>query len=249
MHHAECFIVKKRPIGENDTLVTAYSDQFGLVTLMARGTRKGGSKLSPHLQLFNRVALSFVQGKRYHILTGCSVIDHFPDIRKNIAKHALVAYVMELVEKLATEEKNDALWSHIESAVARIVLGSFEKIDVDRIMAEESAFFLALHGWTPRIDVCAVCKKTMGQISGFHLKEGGVVCPACAVEGAYIHTLRKDTGEALGNLFRGDLGLTGGNREVIAEIRHILELFLEFMSSERIHSKYFLLHAQESHIA
>ena len=249
MHHAECFIVKKRPTGESDTLVTAYSDQFGLLTLMARGTRKGGSKLSPHVQLFNRVAFSFVQGKKYHILTGCSVIDYFPDIRKNIIKHALAAYVMELVEKLATEEKNDVLWSHIISVMARVVFGSFERIDVDKIMAEESAFFLALHGWTPRVDVCVVCKKTAVHISGFHLKEGGVVCSACAFEGAYVYTLTQGAGEALGPFFERNYTLLNGNREMLAEIRRILEYFLEFMSSERINSKYFLLHTQENHIA
>jgi recombinational DNA repair protein (RecF pathway) len=156
---------------------------------------------------------------------------------------------MELVEKLATEEKSDVLWSHIISVMDRIAFCSFEATDVDRLLAEENAFFLALHGWTPRTDVCVVCKKTAAHISGFHLKEGGVVCVTCASGGAYIYTLQKCAGEELGAFFRKEYDVFDGKRELFSEIRHILEHFLEFMSSERIYSKYFLLYTQENHIA
>jgi DNA repair protein RecO (recombination protein O) len=233
MHSASGFILNKRTIGESDYLLTFFSNKFGKMDVVGRGTRKAGSKMSPHLQLFDVVEYGFVAGKNYNILTAANSIRNFPSIKKDLAKSIAMAKLLEFVGKFSREEASDYLWENslkfadwLESSP---VSGSGQ---LDLVLAKITNFFLNYGGFTPKIDGCVLCSKESDDFLGLSFKDGGLVCKNCVPEGGHLKRTTPQTVRTLRAISSGEASISASAAE-IKRAREILDEFLYFTSSEQ----------------
>lgn len=233
MHSASGFIINKRPAGESDYLLTFFSDKFGKMNVVGKGTRKPGSKMAPHLQLFDVVEYGFVAGKNNNILTAASSVRNFSSIKKDLAKSIAMARLLELVGKFSREEASPYLWENslrfadwLESSP---VAGAGQ---LDLVLAKITNFFLNYGGLTPKIDGCVVCSKPGDDFWGLSLKDGGLVCQGCAPQSSHIKRTTPQVVKTLRAISSGD-GSISVSVAQIKKAREILEEFLYFTSSEQ----------------
>lgn len=105
-------IIKAKPTGEADKILSVFTKSFGRVELYVKGARNITSKLRPHLELYCYLRVSFVAGKDFFRLTDAENFCLFDKTRENGAKFGIFARTLNFLEKmLQGQEKNEELWN------------------------------------------------------------------------------------------------------------------------------------------
>jgi DNA repair protein RecO len=125
-------VLRLRPVRETDSLVGVLTEDLGLVSASARGTRQRGSKLTSALLPLSLAKVSLVRGRNaWRVTTVTLLRDISTELR--LRREALASYarVVSLVEKLVRgEDKNPDLFRELERA-AFLLLDEVGDRDVD----------------------------------------------------------------------------------------------------------------------
>ena len=190
---------------ESDKILTLFTQDQGKLTASARGCRKKGSAISAGCQLlaWSEMVLYDYQG-RWSVKEAATE-RLFQGVRGDIVRLALGCYFAEVAELLAVEgEENRTLLS--------LTLNSLHALDKmqDRPLALVKAAFewkaMALAGYEPLTDGCAVCGAVPPEQPQFHLREGILHCARCrdgAGEGISM-PMALPALAALNHIVRGD---------------------------------------------
>lgn len=110
-YRTQGIILAKQEVGEADRFLTAYTEDFGMLRLLAIGVRKITSKLRSGLELFDLSNIEFVEGKNTGILTDAILKNGFWSIRKNLARIQAAKAVSDRMKKFFTQpEKDEKVW-------------------------------------------------------------------------------------------------------------------------------------------
>lgn len=108
MHHTRAVILKKEEWREADWLVTAFSEDFGKIRLLAQGSRKHGAKLQGHLEPGSVAELSFVVGRNGYRLTTAR-LRFFPvSSRGSLTKLRALSAILVTLDVNLLEEREGA---------------------------------------------------------------------------------------------------------------------------------------------
>lgn len=108
MYHTRAVILRKDEWSEADWLISALSEDFGRIRLLAQGARKLGAKLKGHLEPLSVSGLTFVRGRTMLRLVAAELKD-FPPVRYNNPLVYQAAVIMaETLERNLFEESCSA---------------------------------------------------------------------------------------------------------------------------------------------
>ena len=164
---------------ESDKILTLLTETVGKQTVSARGCRKKGSGIAAACQLLvcSEFTLYEYQG-RWAVKEAASQ-QQFWKVRGDLDKLALASYFAELTETLTQED--------IPSPeMMSLLLNSLYALDTldkprDQVKAAFELRALALAGYEPLLDACAVCGQEPEQPM-LHLSEGVLHCAHCRAE-------------------------------------------------------------------
>ncbi len=201
------FLLRKIPFSESSFILKAFTREHGLVSLMAKGAKRPGSRwrglLEPvlHLQLlfpeFSRSELRF--------LGEVSLLRDFSSLREHPVKQALAHVFAEILLKYSPSE-SDAAQFH------DLFLSAEEELDnapSDRTALQTSlgSFLLAycsISGFQPQFRVCVRCGNSVsGPNIPFQMDLGGPVCSNCQRRETATHSLRENVVRWLDGLQTG----------------------------------------------
>ena len=166
---------------ETDKILTLLTQDQGKLTASARGCRKKGSAIAAGCQLlaWAEVVLYDYQGR--WAVKEAAAERLFQGVRDDIERLALGCYFAEVTELLAVEgEENPELLSLILNS-----LHALDKLPEKPLPLVKAAFewkAMALAGYEPLIDGCAVCGAHPSENPRFHLREGVLHCAKCRGE-------------------------------------------------------------------
>lgn len=150
MYSTTGIIIKKDNTGEHDQLITAYSKEYGKISLLSKGVRKGSSKLSGHLSLLHLSLIHFVLGKRRKVLTTVSEVEGFPALKKDLEKVRAGLHIAELVDTYTIwEEQDEALFHLLLGALDYLNRKEMKRIDLKFFLRYFEFKFLSLLGYEP----------------------------------------------------------------------------------------------------
>ena len=89
-YQTEAIVLKYRPIGESDRLITFFSSTLGRITGIARGVRRPGSRLGGSLEPLNIVQVSLARGRLFETVSETSVIKDFDGIKSDLNRSRLL---------------------------------------------------------------------------------------------------------------------------------------------------------------
>lgn len=116
-------VLRRTAWQEVDKLVHLYTENHGKIIAIAKGSRRVKSKLAGFLEPGMVTDFLIAKGKKYDHVAGCSSIEIFPDIRKNLLSLSLVNYLLEIVDKVHQLENPD-------SKIYKLLIHCFKQIDI-----------------------------------------------------------------------------------------------------------------------
>ncbi|MFQ5917202.1 MAG: DNA repair protein RecO [Candidatus Binatia bacterium] len=254
-------VLRSRPFGESDKIVSFLTRDYGKVTGIAKGAKRSRKRFVNVLEPFCLVNLQF-QERPHSSLTfihACDWILVFKDLTMNLEKIAYASYLVEITDELTRErEENRSLFEHLKQGLVTIE----ENQPSLSLLAIFQMKLLRLSGYQPRLDCCRRCgKKQPGLVDGleaedlqvpkskskdgwrFSLRDGGILCEACFDFRKETLALSLETLHALTRIQVEDSVTTPSlnlSLPALKETRSILSRFIEFQINKELKSVSFL---------
>lgn len=232
LYRVEGIVLRSRPFGEADRLVTLLTRERGKHRAVARGARRPRSTLAAGVQPFVHASFLLWRGRTLDGVSQCQVIEGFRPLREELERMARAACACELAEGLLREDDPQPEAFALLREVLRLLAGA-EPGALDRVLLAGQWRLLSLAGFRPELSACAQCGAPLppGE-AAFAPGAGGAVCPACrggqsvvlsgAARAALDYLLRHPPDAALRlRLAPGDQRALAAAADAFAE--HVLE--------------------------
>ncbi len=174
-------VVRNVNYGERDRILTIYTDELGLITATANGSRSLRSRALVATELFcySQYVLAF--HKERYTVREVDLIESFFDLRTDIEKLTLAGYICEVIAHVGTENMADL-------PLLRLTLNSLyamakEKAPRALIKGAFEMRAAAVLGFSPDLAVCSACGEE-GTGVVLDVMNGSVLCEKCRREAA-----------------------------------------------------------------
>ena len=183
---SKAIVLSFEDFGEADRYVTLFTQNWGMITVLAKAARKskrryvGGLDLFCHNEIFIR---GEPKGRPY--LTELVVLNSFPGIRDNLEKLLAAGTCTQWIKKLAdTSIPMESVYRLFGQTLSLIE----KETDTERFGLLHLVFklkLLSLLGLKPRVDQCTRCDNTdflTNTIFRFEMGAGGIICDPCVTQ-------------------------------------------------------------------
>ncbi len=184
-YKAKALIIRGYNLGEYDKILKMYSQTHGLLTGVAKGSRRPKSRFGARINLFNLVDLEMARGRSLDIITQAEIISCFKNIPSDFNKFVFCQLIAKIVLKTQTEASEPC------KEVFKLMYICFREIDacsgqadtLKKIMCFFIAKFLSVTGFGPLLKSCSRCNRILepgnGAKKAISISMGGLLCPDC----------------------------------------------------------------------
>lgn len=113
--------LKSMPLGESDRILTVLTREFGLMRMVAIGSRKQNSKLGGRSGLFVVNDLLIAKGKSLDKITQAETLESYPGLGRDLKKLTAGQYLAEIVlQQALSEQPQEELYYLFNEHLARL---------------------------------------------------------------------------------------------------------------------------------
>ena len=162
---------------EADKILTVLTRDFGKRTVKARGCRRKNSRLTAGSQLLVYSEMTIHERGEFLTLNEADPQQQFWSVRQDLELLALASYFAEVTENACQEgEESSELLSLLLNCL--YALDTLKK-PKELVKAAFELRRLALTGYEPLLDGCAVCGLPEPENPRLHLSQGVLHCARC----------------------------------------------------------------------
>lgn len=176
----DAIVLRTHLLGEADKIVTLLCKKSGKVRAVAKGVRKTTSRFGARLEPFTVVDVQLFEGKSLDIVQQADTIGAYSSaISHDYAKYTSAMVMVETADTLSDHDYQQAHYMLLLGGLRSLAQGdhpSGQVVDSYLLRA------LALAGWSPSLEVCAVTGEP-GDHRAFDVSLGGVVAANIAPPG------------------------------------------------------------------
>ena len=195
-------VLRETETKETDKILTVLTPDLGKISLIARGARRRNSPLAAGCQLLAYSELTIYQRGAWRYVSEASTIELFDGVRQDFELLSLASYFAELTESVSGEEQPvPEILSLLLNALYAL---STLKKDPLLVKPVFELRLMALSGFEPLADGCAVCGKTEPERPMLDVVQGVVHCAGCKQSGGLSLPLTKGSLAALRHALYGD---------------------------------------------
>lgn len=174
-------VLRSYKLGETDRIVHLFLQDHGKVRAVAKGVRRPGSRFGARLEPYSYVDVQLYQGRTLATVQQVELIDSHRQIRSDFATSVTASVIAEFVDVTSLDNAQDA-------ALLTLMRATYATLE---LLPEQPAVFLdafllraaSVHGFQVTTSVCVRCD-TPGQHAFLSVRHGGLLCTACAPQGA-----------------------------------------------------------------
>ncbi len=100
IYKAQAVILARKNAGEADKILRIVTNEYGKLTVIAKGIRRVSSRRSPHLEVFTHVRLIMHRGKTMDSITEVETVETFARLRSDLSRIGIGYYFCEIVDTL-----------------------------------------------------------------------------------------------------------------------------------------------------
>lgn len=176
VYKTEGIVLRRRNMGEADSLLTVFAVREGKFDAIARGVRKSRSRMRGHLEPLTRTSMMLAQGRTFDVFTQAETVEPYLSIREHLDRAAVAIYCAELIDAFTAD--------HVEQDdLYRLLVALFQAIDAGAALHVARHFelqLLAISGYELQVDGCAICGERLDPEDTLLSPEsGGLVCRSC----------------------------------------------------------------------
>ena len=239
-------VLRARPFGESDKIVSFFTRDHGKLTGIAKGALRSRRRFVNSLESFSLVNLTFQDRSQRNLafLISADLVHGPKALMTDLDRLAHASYLVEITEGLIAErEENPAVFQHLKEGLHHLEENGASL----RFLTFFELKLLRLAGYQPVLDNCKKCHKDCldESLSQWHFspQEGGILCDSCSRSCREVLPLGRTAVEILTAL-QADNGSLPARlslpASVIAEIRSAVLRFIQFHMEREIKSASFL---------
>ena len=175
-YNATALVLHRTDLGENDRILTLFTRERGKLGVVAKGSRKGTSRLSGATELFMTLRLQLAEARNLDIITQCEIVDTHSPLRLNLDLLARATYLCELLDR--TTEERDTLTSEelFDLTLTALTLLAKTTTYPDGVLHAYELRLLEAIGYAPVLDHCVKTGEPLERRTvGFSPSLGGTV--------------------------------------------------------------------------
>jgi len=239
IHKTEAIVLKRMDFRETSLIVDFYTRDFGRIGGLLKGIRLEPVKFASTVEAssYNDIIFYKKSSSSLYLVSACDLKDKFFNIRNNMSKAAVSAFMMELIlAVMQPEDKNEDVFNLTLTALKELESTN----NPDKIATIFKIKMLSLSGFKPHFDSCVYCSsRIMGQ-SKFSLSLGGLLCPECYFKDLSARSIFRGTVASILHIERNDFKTNlnlGLNPQIKKELELILNAFLNFHLEKELKSQ------------
>lgn len=175
IEQVEGIVVSERDYGETSKIVNIVSKKYGIIGLMAKGSKTMKSDLrSVTGRLTYGTFTIYYKPDKLSTLTSVDIINPFKNIRKDINMISYASFIIELAEQVIKQSNSNDIYEYLIAALTKIDEG-YDPMVITNILELKCLDFL---GVMPIIDACAICGDTNAIVT-LSSDIGGYICSKC----------------------------------------------------------------------
>lgn len=226
--------------GEADRILTVLTERFGKIKAIAKGVRKGKSKLAGSLEPFMLLEMQFHEGKTFYIVTGSVIESEFPEVHNELKKTSQAYYLAELVDRFLPErEKSDMVFSLFCNALEYL-----NRNDKKLFLRIFELKIIEASGFHPELYECVHCKSKLEEESNFwDAVEGGVICNVCQKKFQHGKSISNHLIKLLRLIEKSDFSILQKlslEKDLEFEAEDVLNSYIQSILEKEIKSKSFM---------
>ncbi len=177
MEKTKGIVIKQADFGEQNRMLTIFTEDYGLVKAAIYGVKKGKSKQSAASQFlsYGEFMLHFGRGEVANVNSITPIESFFP-IAEDLEKLALSSYLAELT--YYSQNLNVPNPVILRLILNTLYLVAYKNYPIKKAKAIYELRIVKDMGYMPHILNCLACGKKE-DLSGFSLEKEGVLCADC----------------------------------------------------------------------
>jgi len=252
-------VLRTQKLGEADRIVTLLARRTGRVRAVAKGVRRTKSRFGARLEPFTHVDLLMYEGRSLDVITQADTVRPYgKPFSSDYPRFTTGTAMLETAERFTPVEKEPAMRQFL------LLVGGLRALsegahDSRLILDAYLLRSLAVAGYAPVLDECAVCGTRVdpagpdgtrdGAVTSaalrafaFAIGAGGLVCRSCRTPGAA--TPAPQTVALMGALMRGDWAhADGSEHRHQAECSGLVAAYLQWHLEHSVRSLRHVEHA------
>lgn len=174
----EAIVLRRVNYAEADRILTVITREHGKLGVISRGSRKAGSKLAAHTDLFSRSRMEFTKGRgELLVLTQAQQVRGIET--DDPRRAATAAVIAELTDKVLENAHPDA--ALFELICTTIDAAMNKNLDPRAALVWFTRQLLDRLGYAPQLQRCAQCETELPEAEAvFSPASGGLLCARCA---------------------------------------------------------------------
>ena len=203
---ATALVLRTTDWSESSRIATLWTREFGKVRVLAKGGRRLKSNFESALDLLTVCSIVLLRKSTgsLDLLTEARVSERFPQLRADLPALYAGYYVAELLSDWT--EDYDPHPNLFDEALDTLRTLGAGKPGEPAIVRQATGLRLARFelvlmrelGYSPTLDVCAICEKPIdGQHLAISVSAGGVVCRSCQAGRRDRRHLKRESWDAL----------------------------------------------------
>ncbi|MDD3072652.1 MAG: DNA repair protein RecO [Candidatus Pacebacteria bacterium] len=171
------FVLNRKNKGEANRVITFYTEDFGKISVFAKGIRKINSKLKENVENLGLLHIEFIETSKRRTLVDTAVLLSFSKSKKEIERFRSSEKIREDTNNLIKEEEKDkGVWNLLEETL-------IENENAKNYILLPYYFFFnlaSLLGYKPELEKCCLCQRKINQEESFFLPGKGLVDKKCS---------------------------------------------------------------------
>jgi DNA repair protein RecO (recombination protein O) len=239
-------VLRTRPFGEADKIVSFLTERFGKITGIAKGALRSRKRFVNSLEPLAIVNLRFQDRPHSNLafILNADLILGYRQLATSLERICHAAYLVDITDGLVGErEESLAVYQHLRDSLRYL-----EQCGTSlRFLTAFELKLLRLVGYQPVLDNCMRCGRHRFEVAArrwyFSIFDGGIFCDSCADSRQEMLSLDAKAIEVLNALLSepGDLSSSLSlPLSLIRDMRAVMLRFIQFHMVREIRSASFL---------
>jgi DNA repair protein RecO (recombination protein O) len=179
----DAIVLRSVSYGDADIVAWLFTRTRGRVNAIARGARRGKSRLGGRLEPYMTISVRLRRGRGdLDIVAGIDKVRDAPAIRARYDLQQIAAAALDTLGKIsATGDADERAW-HLSDRFLQLLAAGVDHDSAEVLLAAYRLKLLHVVGFAPQLDRCVRCG-SVDDLGGWSPAEGGVVCDSCQAPG------------------------------------------------------------------
>jgi len=178
-------VLRARPYGESDKIVTFLTRDFGKLSGIAKGASKSRRRFVASLEPFTHVQLGFRARRQSDLcfIESADIVRAARKIALDLDRYAYSTYVVELIDSMVEGREAEPGVFDLAEEVLCLIDSSPDPAPSPQWLRRFEVRMLTLTGLEPHLEACGRCRRPLSGLpdgSRFNPRDGTLLCAPCS---------------------------------------------------------------------